>query len=394
MRIPKPLSLLITACSIIILGCGENHAPNAQPATDAAQKLIQDLQTQLTQARENLARQQDRNSELIDRLQGVVERLNERERAASAEQGGTVGSKGEQDDGRIQLMGQKALAEYKADQLALRVDKLSLDLDRKEQELETIRTEAEQKDTGVRKLTKSIDELQEAEKTRTAELNSRLQQIGRELDDRTATANKLKSDLEEKTELLAALKNAVGDASRLKSGAEAEIARKQSELDQAYNELAITRENLQKERQEVARLSGLYENAREDISRYKLEFEQWKAEAEHKHQQLDEWIAEADRRQQEIEAERVGSDRSRQENEQLKAELERLRQEIVIFRVDSDKSRQEAQDLRVKFGELSNQMRSMEAKKQVDDKESPSTVERLLEGAAVDDNHGPVSSFY
>ncbi len=271
---------LLAACCILV-GCGDSQKAKTDTRPDEREAVIADLQSEVAETRERLASQESENSELAEQIQSLKKQLSEAESGAETssrkeeEKGKTsrAGGEDQEDQSRIGLIGAKALAEYKAAKLAERLQTLTGDLQRKEKEMESIRQAASVKDADIAKLRKTIEELKETDKTRTAELNAKFEQIRKELAERASDAEKLKKDLDEKTGLLQTLKAAVGDASKLKSTAEAEVARLQSALDQTTKSLQEVQSQSQRLHQD---LQGLQAYADQTVH----EREQCRAEAE------------------------------------------------------------------------------------------------------------------
>ncbi len=205
--------LLIMLSSLALLGCGESEL---QQARIQDQKAISDLKSQLSEAKDSLDARLKEKEQQVQQVQELTSKLNQVEKAIAAKaQAEKTKAKG--DESRVELMGAKAIAEFKAEQLHRRVEKLTQDLSVKEQEVASIRQNAQQQSGEVEQLRARVTELQKADQSRTAELQSRLESIGKELKERSAAAEQFKRELDEKAELLNALKNAVSDASKLKS---------------------------------------------------------------------------------------------------------------------------------------------------------------------------------
>ena len=155
--------------ALLLLGCTQPQSTGGPPDVRKAQAVAAELQSQLAEARKDIAKQHAQNSELIERVQSVMDKLKEvetareREReerkAVAEETSRKAAASGISDPVRIKLMGAKALAEFRAKQLGERLDKLGKDLEQKEQELKTIRENAQKKDEEVQALTKRIEEL-------------------------------------------------------------------------------------------------------------------------------------------------------------------------------------------------------------------------------------------
>ena len=137
--------MILVALVFILLGCGQSQVGKTTGETGDLQKSIADLQSQLAQARQTVTTYEGENQRLSAELQAasVKEKMAEQRASENIPEGqmearGTGLGEGD-DESRIGLMGAKALAEFKAEQLSIRLGKLSKDLDLKEQELVTIR---------------------------------------------------------------------------------------------------------------------------------------------------------------------------------------------------------------------------------------------------------------
>lgn len=298
--------MILAGLVLFLLGCGQSQVDKTTGETERPQKSVEDLQSQLAQARQTVTTYESENQRLSAELQAAsVKEKMAKQGASKTIPGGqkqvTGTELGEGDEeSRIGLMGAKALAEFKAEQLSKRLDKLSKDLDLKEQELVAIRQNAEAKDKEVASLSRQIEELQQADRTRTSDLQSKLDGIGKELADRSAAMDKLKQELDEKTELLNTLKNAVADAAKLKSNAEIEVTRLQSELTQVTNQADAAGKQAGQLRSDLEKLQNQEVRSREEMDQCREQSEQLRAEAES----------------------------SKQESEKLKAELAELGQRL------------------------------------------------------------------
>jgi chromosome segregation ATPase len=388
-------TILIAALALICQGCGENRIEKSASQTQPAQQLVSDLQSTLAQARENLDREKERNFELMERVQVLLEKLKETESRIGGQQPTeTARATDPGERKRIELMGAKALAEYRAEQFRRRLDQLNRDLDLKENELEAIRQNSSKKDLEVTELRRNIEELQAADKNRTEQLNAKLGQITRDLEERTEAATRFKKDLDEKTELLAALKNAVSDATKLKANAEAEIARLSGDLREALTQLEASQSQVAQYRQELMLVKSNLEKTQIDADRLHQEVGNWQNETDRSRNETEQMRQTADSFKKQAEQFWGEAERSRQESEQLRAEMERARQEIVLFRVEADRARQEANDLKVQVSELGGKLQTLEAKLQPPDDGRPSSIDLLLENPRTEGARGPTSNLY
>jgi chromosome segregation ATPase len=388
---------MITLAVLVLglVGCGADPQKTTISESAPNQKLIVDLQDTIAQSRDNLEKEKERNAELMKRVQSLLEGLTEAEKRFSSLQKGEAGDiSPEAERKRIELMGAKALAEFRAEQFRQRLDELAKDLDKKEKELETIRQNALDKDAEVQELRKAIDEIQRAERTRTQELSARLEQITRDLEERTAVASQFKKDLDEKNELLVTLKNAVADASKLKANAEAEIARLQNELSEVSKQLQASQSLAAQQDQDLTVAVNRTGQCQQEVQRLVVEVQTWQEETQRAQQETEKIKVIAQEWAEDAKQFKTDMERSRQEAEQFKAESNRSRDEIVAFRVETDRARQEAQDLRTRVWELSLKLQSVEAKLQSQEADKQSSVDKLLEHPVVTQERDPVSNLY
>jgi len=390
------LILMVTALLFGLLACSSEVAqkpPVEESATN--QKLVSDLQDTIAQARENLEKEKERNAQLMQRVQSLLEGLTQAEkRFSSLQKGEATDTSPEGERKRIELMGAKALAEFRAEQFRRRLDELSQDLDAKEKELETIRQNALEKDAEVQRLRKAIEEIQLAEKTRTQQLTARMEQVSQDLLERTEAAEKFKKDLDEKNELLGTLKNAVADASKLKTNAEGEIARLNNQLADLTKQLQDFQTLTAQQQQDLTAGQNRLVQSQQEIQRLAQELQTWQQETQLGQQEIEKIKAVAQGYADQAEKYKAESERSKQEAEQFRAESNRAREEIVQFRVATDRAKQEAQDLRTKVWELSVKLQAIEAKLHPPEVDQPSSVDKLLGQPVITTDQGPSSTLY
>lgn len=272
------LSILIAGAALILQGCGEAPVDVQPPEQAQARKTISDIQSQLTQAEQELTALRRENKELEGKLEALIQERSKDE--------------GARDDKKIELLGAKAIAEFQVDQLSRRLDKLTKDLDAKEKELAAIRHTSDQRENEVEELKGTIEQLQTDDKKRTTDLNSRLDKMARELEQGAAESRELKGHLEERDQLLATLKNAVADATKLKSQAEAEGNRIHSELAEATKKLESAKAAAEQDHKAIGQLQAQEEDARQQVVRYHEAAEQCELRANRLEQETNKLRAE------------------------------------------------------------------------------------------------------
>jgi chromosome segregation ATPase len=401
--------LLGLAYALVLLfqGCSQPQGTGPAPDLLKAQDVVSELQSQLSEARKDLARQHAQNGELIERVQSVMDKLKEAEKdrdrereerkaaearkAVQEEATRSASASGISDPVRIKLMGAKALAEFRAKQLTERLDKLSKDLEAKEQELKAIRENAKKKDEEVQALTKRFDELRATADAKTAELSGRIEKVTKELSQSSAEAKQLEDQLNEKTGLLDALKNAVGDAGRLKARAENEGARLKEELDETQKQLAAKTQESEQRGKQVEELRQGLTNADQHI-------EQLNAVTAKLRNRVEQLQAAQEQGGQEIEQLKAEWERSKQEAEQYRTEADRAREEVVQFRVEAERQKKMAEGLQAQTSELAAKLQEYEKASQAaqaPQEEGPSTVDRILQApTAGGEPTAPPSNLY
>jgi len=411
MNLLRYSAIFLLALALIPQGCGDRRpGPQTSADLEQANRMVADLQAKLKQVQDSLGQQRSQNDELIGRLQQLMEGISESDKRREKEfdmirksaedrgqESGRTGSGRSEalgDQQRLALIGAKALAEFKAKQLDLRVDELKKDLDRKEAELRELTDAAQDKDLQVQKLNKQLKELQASEAKRTAELDSRLEQISKDLSDQSAQSKQFKQELDEKSELLAALKNAIGDSARLKSAAEHQISLLQTQLTETTKLLETSKAAAEQQSQELTNTQRQLAQALEEVERWRTLTEQAQQDSEASGQQIDQYKAAMEPTQQAGSQLKVLVDRSKQETEQLRSELERAREETVAFRVDAERAKQEAEQFKAQVAELAKKLQAAQPRTEGDDRTKLSTVDKIIEGTPTDEEQASPSHLY
>lgn len=383
------LAVTVTVIGIVLLiqGCGGTPPEKVPVQKDAPGDLAAVLEKQLNEVRQDLARQQARNNDLVDRIQSLTERLSEKDQEVTKALDATrksvsdseARSKGSGSPDRIGLLGAKALAEHKAAQLSKRLDTLTTDLKEKEQALESIRANAKQKEEQVATLTQRVEQLREENETRTAELSEKMRELTRQLSESTAASRQFKQELKEKEELLAALKNAVNDASRLKDSAEKEVERLAGTLADTMKKLETSQKDAEHQRQIVSQLSGQLEGVRQESAALAETLQNAKGEIERFRSAAEGFRQENERLFGELKQARELAQQSQQEAEQYRAQGEEFRTEAVKLRVEFKRTADELEELKKRSRELAARVRELEGLSTAKEETEPSAVDRVME---------------
>jgi DNA repair exonuclease SbcCD ATPase subunit len=272
----RPITILVLSLLLALQGCGGSSVEETKQVAKPPQREVSEAEANLQKAREELTALKQNNEHLAQRCEVLTAKTKELEeiarekvaKKAPASQPSSIG-----DDARIELMGAKAIAEFRAKQLSARLDTLSKDLERKDQELEAIRSTAKQKEEEVEALRKSMEQLRATAETQTQNLSRRMEELGRQVQERSEETKKLQKEVNDKTSLLESLKSAVADAGKLKSQAESQSAQLRTQLNEALKQLQAAQAESQQRSAEAAQL-------RSQIGTFKQETEQWRSAAE------------------------------------------------------------------------------------------------------------------
>jgi chromosome segregation protein len=283
---------ILLACVFFVLqGCGGPSPEQSKKPAEPTPQANSEAEANLQKARAELTLLQQQNDKLAQRCEVLTVKTTELEeivrekevKGAPAPPATTAGS-----DARIELMGAKAIAEYRAKQLSARLDLLSKDLERKDQELEAIKKAAEQKEAEVAALKKSMEQLRITAETQTADLTRRMEQLGTQVHERSEATKKLQKEVDEKSALLESLKSAVADAGKVKSFAESQAAQLRTQLDETLKQLQAARAESQQRTSEATDLRNQFTNLNQEMAQWRGAAERFRAEAERYAQALQE----------------------------------------------------------------------------------------------------------
>jgi hypothetical protein len=266
---------LFFGLALMAQGCGRQTPEKPVPKEDRRTQIISQLKSNLSQAEDESARQKNENAALVTEVESLKQEIKELEEKAAQQQAQEPASSPEPSsppvqpdesispETRVGLLGAKAIAEFRAQQLSQRLDKLTKDLDKKEQELKDIRENAQQKQAEVARLSETLDRLQAADQLRAQEVNAKLGSMSKELAARSEESQRFKKEMEEKAALLDTLKQAVSDAAKLKTHAEAEAEKLRAALAENTTKLKKTERQIEDAIKEIQQ----YQTNEDDMRR-------------------------------------------------------------------------------------------------------------------------------
>ncbi len=223
---------------------------------------------------------------------------------------------------RVKLMGDKLLAERKADKLSKRVDTLEQGLKQKEEELAQIRAAAKEGEAQVTALTEQLKGLQDTEQARGMEVQSKLTEMTARLQERAEESKRLKKELGESQDLLGALKTAIADSSRLKDEAEGELTKLRTRIQELQSQLARVSADAEQYKQDNNNLQARMKQSAKDL-------EQCKTEGKLTKEQLGQLATQSEQIREAAEQLQADRDRYAQEIQSLRSQLKNLSSKIT-----------------------------------------------------------------
>ena len=263
------LLAIVLVVTPMIYGCGSSGKQGS--ATEQTQQLIAGLRTELEQARKDLDVQTELNKSLEDQVLSLTGKLDEIEKQApqnsSSQESQAINSSGALDSqSRVALMGAKALAEFRAEQLNAKLEKLTKDSRAKEAELAKSIENSESLTEQMGQLKNALREKTEQFDSVVGEKTGQINQLGVEVNNLTKQLAELKQDVSEKEELLVTLKKAWSDATQIKTAAEADVSRLKTELETVAKQAANYKEAAERGSQEATFFKAELEQARDRLN--------------------------------------------------------------------------------------------------------------------------------
>jgi chromosome segregation ATPase len=383
-------ALAIIGSLFLLQGCVGTDTNDLRPRLKSAKSEIARLESELTAARERIAREEKAAQTLAAELDSMRNELAQvKMRAQRGEAARKAADKRREqtekaDMSKIGLLGAKALAEYRAKKLSERLDVLKKDLEKKEKELSRIRQEAQAKDREVAALGKRVEEFRQGQQTRAAELANRLEAMNREIAARSEESQRLKNELDDKTGLLQTLKNAAADSSRLKADAEQKIVELKAQLIETEKRLqAELGEKNSRLQARLAEAEKATEAARNDAKVCRQETEQLKSTVERWRKEIQAINVEADRLRKDRDHFATAAAKARVELERRDAETKQLRDLIAEMSAKLEAGEQSASASVPEAGPEAAPARDL-----------PSTVDRILKPPGAERTREQMTDLY
>ncbi|MHB8204610.1 MAG: hypothetical protein ACYDHG_13015 [Desulfomonilaceae bacterium] len=282
----KPLGLIsifLILASVSIQSCGGKTDQYSGSEKPGASVQAPNVETELKRAKEKLSSLQTDNQDLQASNKILSEKLKELQDAAENQTNNTpteTSPGGLSDQTRIALMGAKAVAEFKAQQAERRLESLTADLVKKDDELKDALEQAEASSHENEDLKNKLETLNTETAQKKAELEETVKKLEATIAERNSVIIKKEAESKEKEDLLNTLKKAWSDATQLKSAAEADLSKLKTSFTDCQNQTTQLKTMEDQQKKENERLAGELQNLKKDYSSCMAQSQQLKAQSD------------------------------------------------------------------------------------------------------------------
>jgi chromosome segregation ATPase len=273
MKTLKLFSILCLFLSMALQSCGGKTDQASTSGTDKTSRKSASLESDLKFTEARLSSLESENKELTASNEMLLEKLKELQDAAQRETVGDASDRtadketgGLSNQNRIALIGAKAIAEFKAEQAVRRLESLTSDLSKRDDDLKRALVDLEIVSQEREGLKKEFESLKADSRNTQSQMGDTLSKLEARLAEKSDLVSKLEAELNDKEELLNTLKKAWSDATQLKSNAEDRL----SQINNNFNEC----------QNQVAQMKGLLDQSQTQSTRVTAEFEGLKKELE------------------------------------------------------------------------------------------------------------------
>jgi chromosome segregation ATPase len=368
--------------SMLLFGCGgaelemrNQELSKAREAAKHAEAQLQEMKAQLESERGDKIRIEEQLRILNQQMREVREREQaqaqqlEAARAEAAKrraerEGGAAGGGSDDGKSRVELLGAKAMAEYKAARLSEALEKAKKEIEEKNAKVAELIREVAGREERLVALTKELDESKTSAVRSGEALNARIDELTKQVEALTVESRESKRVAEEKGGLLDSFKTALMDARQLKAKAEADTEAVKAQLAEVSRNLAESQGQAQACVQENGALKAELEKRAAEIARVQAETEAARSE---------------------IAAFQVQGEKARVELLTLQADLEAARrdkdsfhQEAAKLSLELDSRAKEATALRHRVAELTARVEGLEKDLSAHAAATPSSVDQIL----------------
>jgi len=287
MKTLKLFSILCLFLSMALQSCGGKTDQASTSGTDKTSRTPASLESDLKFTEARLSSLESENKELTASNEMLLEKLKELQEAAQRETGGNASDRtpdnengGLSNQNRIALIGAKAIAEFKADQALRRMESLTSDLSKRDDDLKKALVDLEIVSQEREGLKKEFESLKVDSRNTQSQMNDTLSKLEARLAEKCDLVSKLEAELNDKEGLLNTFKKAWSDATQLKSNAEERLSQINNNFKECQNQVAQMKGLLDQSRTESTLVTAEFEGLKKELASSNLQNRQLQSDGE------------------------------------------------------------------------------------------------------------------
>lgn len=287
MKTLKLFSILFLFVSLALQSCGGKTDQASTSATDKTSRTPASLESELKLTEARLSSLESENMELTASNKMLLEKLKELQEAALRETGGGLSDRtpdnenvGLSNQNRIALIGAKAIAEFKADQALRRMESLTSDLSKRDDDLKKALVNFEIVSQEREGLKREFESLKADSMNTQSQMEDTLSKLEARLAEKSDLVSKIEAELNDKEQLLTTLKKAWSDATQLKNNAEERLSQINNNFNECQNQVAQMRGLLDQSRTESTRIIAEFEGLKKELASSNLQNRQLQSNGE------------------------------------------------------------------------------------------------------------------
>jgi chromosome segregation ATPase len=287
MKTLKLFSILCLFLSMALQSCVGKTDQASTSGTDKTSRTPASLESELKLTEARLSSLESENKELTASNEMLLEKLKELQEAAQRETAGDTSDRtpdneigGLSNQKRIALIGAKAIAEFKAEQAVRRLESLTSDLSKRDDDLKKALVDLEIVSQEREGLKKEFESLKVDSRNTHSQMNDTLSKLEARLAEKSDLVSKLEAELNDKEELLNTFKKAWSDATQLKSNAEERLSQINNNFKECQNQVAQMKGLLDQSRTESTRVTAEFEGVKKELASSNLQNRQLQSDGE------------------------------------------------------------------------------------------------------------------
>ncbi len=293
MKTFKLFSILFLFVLMALQSCVGKTEQVSTSSTDKTLGASSTLESELKLTEAKLLSVESENKELRASNEMLSERLKELQEAAQEEGGEALSDKnadsqsgGLSNQTRIALMGAKAIAEFKYEQAARKVESLTVDLSKRDNDLKKALVDLEIISQEREGLKKDLESLKTESRNTHLQMEETLKTLESRLSEQNDVVSKIEGELKEKEKLLDTLKKAWSDATQLKGNAENQLDEIKNNFNECQKQAAQMKILLDRRQTESTRITAEIDSLKKELASSNVQVRQLQSERESYIQQI------------------------------------------------------------------------------------------------------------